>query len=100
MISGKAEHITDTQRISTHEVRLQSNAVAVAGYHLHDRLKAHLYQMSAGCDTGHTDDSCLVIGHINGINIALEFSGLLADNFNIRAAGRTDLRSDGKLAPA
>jgi hypothetical protein len=97
MIAGQAKHVFDAQGIGSHNIRLQSNPISIAGNHLHNRLYAHTQQVSTRSNARHSDYSRLVICNINRIYIILEERGLLADYLGVGATGGTNLGSYRKF---
>jgi hypothetical protein len=58
--------------MSTHEVSLEGETVAIATGHLTNRLNSMLQQNDGGGDRTHPEYSPTAIGNINGVNPTLE----------------------------
>ncbi len=68
MIAGKTEHGIDAVGISTQDVALHGQTVAVSRDHLQNGMETHLLQDDAGRKTGHSHHGRLVVRHIDCVN--------------------------------
>ena len=73
------------------DVGLHGQPVTVAAGHLHDGLEAVLLGLVAGGHGADAHDGGLVVGDVDGVDVALEDLGLLLDDACRRRswAGRT-----------
>ena len=98
MVTRQAQDVTDAVDIGTHQVALHGQPVAIPAGHLDNRLKPMLGHINAGRDAAETHNTGLIVGHIGGINHALQKIDLAVDDAGIHVFGWTQFAGDGKVS--
>ena len=98
VVAGEAEDVPDAQDGGAEDVGLHGEAVPVAAGHLHDGLEAVLLGLMAGDHRADAHHGGLVVGDVDGVDVALEQVGLAGDDAAIGALRRSTLAGDGERA--
>jgi len=98
MVAGKTEDIANTQSYRTKHVTLNSQSIPVSNDYLHYGVGALLLEKQTASETGHTHNSRLVIGYIDGIAAVTKQLTFPLYHFSAGALGGAGFSSDGKLS--
>jgi hypothetical protein len=83
MVAGETENVPNTERGSTQDIRLERDTVTVTGDHLEHRIKTCFTKDHTGSKAGETDNTGLIIGHIDTVDKAFQQLTFLLNSLGI-----------------
>ncbi|VTR67808.1 hypothetical protein DESC_610391 [Desulfosarcina cetonica] len=100
MVAGEAEHVADAHGRGTEDVGLHGQPVAIPADHLVIGLEPLFDGDQRGRPAGHAHHGGLVVGDIDGIDLADQVLGLIPNRLHVGSAGRPQFSGEGEMTGA
>ena len=94
-ITGQAKEVTNSERMGTEQIRLQTDSIAISSSHLQHRLKTSIQKKPTHRQAVHAHDRPTAIGDIDGLHPTAHELSHGQRMAGITATGRHHFGSNG-----